>query len=208
MCVYVYVWYVCVHVYVAPNTRRSGSLLIAGKQIKRYGWPEPELWDLTHFSNSHSQIPENANDPGERPKHTWYQQCVSKTFWYQESFIFKRFDIKSNVSSGQSPEPWGVSRISGSSVWGGHEKQFFCQKACVLTSWKPCGTRCTFETCPKAYVFKTFHQKHVILYEVVVKSCYFVCVFECRFSKSICFLVGGTLWNQMHLQDLSKSICF
>lgn len=29
----------------APNTRRSGSLLIAGKQIKRYGWPEPDLWD-------------------------------------------------------------------------------------------------------------------------------------------------------------------
>ena len=64
------------------------------------------------------------------------------------------------------------------------------QKANVFSSGEPCGTKCTFKTCPKAYVFKTLHQKHVIPYEAFCKSCYLVHVFNVTFQKATVFSSG------------------
>ena len=46
------------------------------------------------------------------------------------------------------------------------------------------------------HVFNIFDQEVVIPYDVFVKSCHFVRVFEGHFSKSMCFFIGGTLRNQ------------
>ena len=82
------------------------------------------------------------------------------------------------------------------------------QRARVFSSGEPCGTRCTKKSDPKPCVFKTFRQKVMIPYEVFVKSCHFVRVFDTHFSKSMCFFIGGTLRNQMHQKKLSKTMCF
>ena len=82
------------------------------------------------------------------------------------------------------------------------------QKAHVFSSGEACGTRRTSKRCPKPCVFKTFREKVGIPYEVFVKSVNFVRVFECHFSKSTCFFIGGTPRNRMHQKKWSKTMCF